>query len=396
MSGRVFVTDAQQRNALAIIRSLGKKNISVCAGEDTRFATSFYSKYCDDYFVYPNAEKNSQRFVEQLLEVVKEGQYNALFPVTNATVIPIVKNLKKFSKHTHVPLVNENIMMNAMDKGATIKIAQSVNIPCPKTFFIKDVSELEEIKQEIDYPVIVKPRIGYGARGVDLCKNPEELDFAYKNNLQNFGHSLIQEYLPRGGDEIGVYTLFNYDSEPRAVTVHRRIRSYPHTGGPSTLRETIEYPELVEQSFKLLQEFKWFGVAMVEYKVDPRDGIPKLMEINPRWWGSLPLSIFAGVDFPYLLYRLVMDGEIEKDLNYKIGVKCRWMLPGDVLHLLTAPNKPYVFKEFIKFKSKDMGYDILSSDDPGPSAGFILAVLRYLFDKDMWSFVIRKPLMESN
>lgn len=387
---KVLVTDGQQRNTLAITRSLGRKNIKVFVGEDTRFATSFYSKYCEDFFVYPNPEKNSDEFVKFLLEYLSENKFDVFFPVTNATVIPVVHNLDKFRKIVKVPLADKKIMMSAMDKGETIDFAKKCGVPVPRTVSPLNIDELND--ENLDYPVIVKPRVGYGARGVSLCQNKGEMLSAYKQNLSEYGPSLIQEYIPPGGDEVGVYTLFNNDSEPRAVTVHKRIRSYPHTGGPSTLRETIKNPALIEHAFTLLKEMKWFGVAMVEFRVDPRDNVPKLMEINPRWWGSLPLSIFSGVDFPYLLYKLSIQGDINKNLEYKVGVKCRWMLPGDILHLVTAPDKLKNLKEFIRFKQKDTGYDILSSDDPGALVGFLLAVMRFGLDKNMWQFIIRKPV----
>ncbi len=133
----------------------------------------------------------------------------------------------------------------------------------------------------------------------------------------------------------------------------------------------------------------WSGVAMVEFRVDPRDGIPKLMEVNPRFWGSLQLSILSGVDFPHLLYKLVTDGRLDRDLNYDVGVRCRWLLPGDLLWFMSTPDKRKNLREFARFNTN---YDILSRDDPGPTLGFTLAVARYLFDREMWDFILRKPI----
>ena len=70
---------------------------------------------------------------------------------------------------------------------------------------------------------------------------------------------------------------------------------------------------------------------MVEFKKDPRDGQCKLMEINPRFWGSLELSVLSGVNFPYLLYRMETEGDIEPVIDYKEGIRCRWLLPGDIV-----------------------------------------------------------------
>ena len=126
---------------------------------------------------------------------------------------------------------------------------------------------------------------------------------------------------------------------------------------------------------------------MVEFKVDPRDNQPKLMEVNPRWWGSLQLSILSGVNFPYLLYKLITEGDVEPVLNYEVGVRCRWLLPGDILWFLSAQHKLYNLPRFLKF---ERNYDILSWKDPGPTLGFLLASLRFAIDKDVWKCVVRR------
>lgn len=98
------------------------------------------------------------------------------------------------------------------------------------------------------------------------------------------------------GDAYGVSVLFN-KGEQRAIFTHKRLREYPISGGPSTLRESIRYPEIEEYALDLLTALNWHGVAMVEFRVDARDGKPKLIEINPGFWTGLPLAIYAGVDF---------------------------------------------------------------------------------------------------
>ena len=389
MQGKVLVTDAQMRSSLAVIRSLGKKGLEVTAGEETMFATGFFSKYCKRRLVYPSPKKSEEEFVNWLLKTLKREDYEVLFPVADATLGPIVEHEEEISEYTTIALPPRKIFMKAYDKGITLKIAMKIGVPCPTTYFIEDLDELKSLSRELEYPVIIKPRIGSGRRGVEVCNSPEELIASYCKISAEYGKLLIQEYIPHGG-EFGVYTLFNFNSEPRALTVQRRIRSYPVSGGPSTLRETIKNEkteEAVEIAFKLLKALGWVGVAMVEFRIDPRDNTPKLMEINPRFWGSLQLSILAGVDFPYLLYKMLTEGDVEPVLDYKVGVRCRWLLPGDILWFLSAPNKLKNLPEFLKFRTN---YDILSWDDPGPALGFMLATARYLFDREMWKFVLRR------
>jgi len=389
VSRKVIVCDAQMRSSLAVIRSLGKKEIEVTAGEETRFATGFFSKYCKHKVVYPSPKKNKEEFVNYLIKILQKNNYDALFPVADACLEPIINNEEEISKYTRIALPPRKIFMKAYDKQITLKIATENNIPHPKTYFVNDLDELYNIENKLEYPAVIKPRISSGRRGIEICNSFDELITNYKKIHSEYGKLLIQELIPYGG-EFGVYILFNYNSEPRAITVQRRLRSYPVSGGPSTLRETFKNEiseKSVETAFKLLKAMKWVGVAMVEFRIDARDGTPKLMEVNPRFWGSLQLSILAGVDFPYLLYKMIIDGDVEPVLDYKEGVRCRWLLPGDILWFLSAPNKLKNFKEFLKFNTPD---DILSWEDPGPTFGFMLATTRYLFDKEMRKFVLRR------
>jgi predicted ATP-grasp superfamily ATP-dependent carboligase len=141
---------------------------------------------------------------------------------------------------------------------------------------------------------------------------------------------------------------------------------------------------------QLLKALDWFGVAMVEFKLDPRDGIPKLMEINPRFWGSLALAIAAGVNFPLLLLRMSRGEDVEPIETYQTGKMCRWLLPGDVLHFLHNSRRMNLRPSFFRFRDRNMAYDILSLEDPLPVIGRILTPLAFLYDPDMKDWLRKK------
>ncbi|KAF5041169.1 ATP-grasp domain-containing protein [Methanoculleus sp.] len=387
--GTVFVTDAQMRSSLAVIRSLGKQGLDVTAGEETRYATGAFSRYCNRRLVYPSPKRKEEQFIEYLLETLRSTETDAIFPVADACLKPIIDHEEEISRYTQIALPPRDIFMKGYDKGVTLRIALDNGIPCPRTFFPENPDDAARIAGEIDYPVVVKPRVSSGRRGVRVCRDPETLIQAYAASASEFGPVVIQEFIPYGG-ELGVYTLLNERSELRAVTVQRRIRSYPISGGASTLRETIKDERsqaATEIALHLLKAMRWSGVAMVEFRIDARDGSLKLMEVNPRFWGSLHLSILSGVDFPYLLYQMLRDGDVEPVPDYQEGVECRWLLPGDILWYLSAPKTWQNLKEFLRFNTPD---DILSLHDPGPTLGFVLATARYALDSEMWRFVLRR------
>ena len=99
----------------------------------------------------------------------------------------------------------------------------------------------------------------------------------------------------------------------------------PAEGGLGVYNETTTAPELMEQAVALLSALDWHGPAQVEFKRDARDGQLRLMEVNPRFWGTLDLSIQAGIDFPYLTALAALQGDIEDCFDYQVGMRFRWL-----------------------------------------------------------------------
>ena len=385
---KVFVTNAQRRKALPIVRSLGEKGIHVTVGDTARFPFSAFSRYCRRTLVYPSPNATPNAFVDWLIEKLRRDGYDVIFPLDEDVIDAILPRRKEVEQYTRLPLPEIEQYCIARDKAETIKLAMKCNIACPKTYFAENPEELGSVANQLDFPLVIKPRRSFGGRGLVFTQTRETLKRDWLKVHQNYPFPLIQEFIPHGGDAFGVSALFNSKHEVRAVFVHRRIREYPVSGGPSTLRESVYNPTLMETGIELLRKLNWYGVAMVEFKVDPRDGQPKLMEINPRFWGSLPLAIHSGVDFPYLLYRMAIEGDIEPVLEYRVGVKCRWLL-GDFMHFLTNPDRFKLNPSFFHFSS-DTKYDVESFEDTFPSFGYFFSVLIRMFDKDFRKDVARR------
>ena len=372
----VLVTDGRSRASLAIVRSLGRRGIRVTSGEAFS-CTSFYSKYATRLF-YPDPDKHPELYMQKISEIVKEGDFDVVMPVRDSATLLLSKHKKQLSRFTRVPIADYDTLIKGRDKSRTLKIAIDNDIPCPQTCFIDNNNDLREIINELRFPVVIKPHKSSGSRGIKYVQSPEELGHVYDDVRNLYGEAMIQEFIPQGG-AYGVSMLFNH-GEPRAMFTHKRLREYPSSGGPSTLRESVKFPEMEKYATTLLKALDWHGVAMVEFRVDPRDGKPKLMEINPRFWGSLQLAIYSGVDFPYLLYKMAMDGDVEPIFEYKTGMKARWLLLGDILWFMGTPNKLKTLPEFLKFRG--MGYDVLSFRDPMPAMGVIIEGLKSMTIKE--------------
>ena len=387
--GRVLVTDAGCRNTVAAVRSLGSAGLEVVTADVTRVAMSRYSRYVREHRVYPSPTENPDDWIEWLRIELQRVPYDMVLPMDDDTVALCARYKGELARYTHVPTPDSATLSLAQDKSLTIRLAREVGVPVPRTVILEDVRQVSTLRKQLTFPVVIKPRQSAGSRGIVYVQRAEEFEIAYQQVHARYPLPIIQEYIPPGGEACGVFALFDEHHRPVATFAHRRLRSYPVRGGPSTLRESIRAPELVAQGVRLLEAMNWYGVAMVEFRQDPRDGGYKLMEINPRFWGSLALSIYAGVDFPYLLCRVAMGEEFEPVTTYRVGVRCRWLLPGDILHFLSNPQRFQMQPSFFYFDSNTAD-DFLSWRDPGPTLGFFLMAIRYLLDREKWRHVFRR------
>lgn len=392
---KVLVTDASERAALAVIRSLGRKNIEVAAGDSTRFSMGFMSKYCRQRILYPSPETEKTKFARALLKKVRDESFDALIPITDMAMVPIVERKEDFEQYTKVAAPDLSTATKVLDKIETLKIARQHDLPCPVTVFGENIDDARRFSKEIAYPVVVRPRrkvtwTGEKALILKVTSNNYAYDckdFITKwaklvSTLKKVGLDqdflMVQEFIP--GQGFGLEALM-HEGRPKATFVHKRLREYPVTGGASTLRESAKDDRLVRLGVKLLVALQWDGVAMVEFRLDRSTEEPMLIEVNGRFWGSLPLAISCGVDFPYLLYKSLIDNEDLANPKYEAGIKQRW-LAGDFLWLyssiINGGRRAKSIKEFLY--ASTVPDDILTLDDSAPFCNQMLFVLSLLAD----------------
>lgn len=384
---RVLVTDAQLRSSLAVIRSLGQAGISVVAADESRISTGRFSKYAKAFTRYPSPTDTEADFISWLCEYCDKADIDLVMPVSTWTTKAISRHYEAVSSVTNVPIQNFERMEPAWDKGQTLSIAEEVGIPVPETKYPISKSEAMTSAEKLGFPLVIKPRRSSGSRGIRYVESMEELESAYDSVSKEYKNPLLQEKLPTDGQGLGVGLLFDSNNESKASFTYKRLREYPPSGGPSTLRESTEDSTTLSYAKSLLRKMDWEGIAMVEFKVDERDGEPKLMEVNPRFWGSLHLPLYAGVDFPQRLYEYGMGESVVRDTEYEVGVQCRFLLPADLLNLLSRRNRGALM-EFFPVRDNDLYYDICSWDDPGPVCGRLLAMGRFSLSPEMWKKVI--------
>lgn len=374
---KVLVLDANQRSALAIIRSLGRHGVGVVAGDHLANSLGSASKYSSLSVVYSDPEKSPALFVREMITISRHHRVDTIIPATDLTTMILVSQpeLSQFADIVAPPAASYEALT---DKARLLELAASLQIAVPETRIADTRTAVEEAVREFGFPVVLKPARSRYLKGdriiatsVEILQDPARLS-ATLDRQHWLGDipCLVQRFV--AGRGAGVFALY-CPSGPLAWFAHRRIREKPPTGGISVLSESVPVdPTMQSAAAKLLSAVGWTGVAMVEFRISD-DGMPYLMEVNGRFWGSLQLAIDCGVDFPWLLYRLRKDLPSEVIAPFVSGKRLRWLL-GDldslIIELRHAPSivhKAHAVAAFLRsFADMRCRQEILRAHDPRP------------------------------
>lgn len=382
----VFVTDGDQRPALAIARSLARNlGASVIVGADRPDSLASSSRHCARHVTYPSPASAPEAFSRFLLDFLAREKVDVVLPVTDVTTHAVCARQEAIGRFAACAVPSLAAFEFASDKCALLRQASRHGVPIPSTEHVDGAAGLAGVIGRVRYPAVVKPiqsRIatpdGWVATGVHYAYSKAELLDLYARTDYLAAHpSLIQQRVV--GPGCGVFLLFDR-GRPIAEFAHRRLREKPPSGGVSVLCESVPVdPVLREHAVRLLAPLAWHGVAMAEFKQDAETGRTYLMEINGRFWGSLQLAIDAGVDFPALTCALALGRRPARTPAFRPGIKSRW-LAGDLDHLLlrtfkrdvdlrldsSAPSRWRTLLRFFDFFARDVRYDVLSASDPRP------------------------------
>ena len=379
----VFITNGQSRQSLAIVRALGQKGIKVTVGSHKRFNPAAHSRWASDKVRYPSPETNPEKFMSFMMDYLARNPHDVIIPTIDKTCDIVIEHLDQLSAHTKIALPARAVYEQARDKGKTITAAEKSLIPHPKTYQPKNAKKAQTATKELGYPLIIKARKGSGSQGIAIVTTERKFPRAYDKINKQFPQPLVQEYIPAGGGNYGTMILVDKNQQPQATFAYRSIREFPLRGGIGSLYESCYLPKLIKHSLKVLKQIKWVGFAQLDFRVDPRDGEAKIMEINPRFPASLCLATQCGIDFPFLLTQQLMKQPLDNTSSYSAGRLSRWLIPGDILHFLTSPDRFKLCPSFFDFSGSQDG--LLSIRDPLPTGVTIMYMLSRGFRPEVLS-----------
>jgi len=371
--------------ALGVVRSLGRRNIPVCVIYEADDRLAGASRYARPVLTWPPGDESVR--ANFLIDLARSRGMEgwAVIPSGDETAAFLARRHAELSQWYRLTVPPWNVIRWAYDKRLTYTLATRVGVAIPRTAWPGSHQTLSAL--EVPFPAVLKPAVKKDVNSLTTEKvwpvaSQTELErrFAEASDLIDPELLMVQEIVPGGGETQFSFAAVCREGRPVASLTARRTRQYPaQFGRASTFVETIACPEIVQPSLRLLGALRYSGLIELEYKRDARDGVFKLLDMNPRVWGWHSLCTDAGVDFPWLMWLLV-NGDDVPPCEARLGVG--WLrvstdTPTALTELLAGRLSLHEYRR--SFRRPHSG-PIFALDDPLPGlAEFPL--LAYVFAK---------------
>lgn len=323
----IAVVLGMTETGLGVIRSLGRNGIKVI-GLDYRKDVAFWSRYAES-FICPHPLRESSSFRQFMLSLSKKYTCRpVLFLTSDDFVLSVSRMRANLSPYFLLNIPSEDVVESIINKRMQYEKAKEVDVPIPKTFYPQSNEELQKLQDDLKYPLFIKGCYSYiwkenfGSLKGFFVENKEEL---YEKLGMIFKKSIpvmIQEVIP--GPDSNHFKVSIYISQsavPLLVFTLRKIRQFPIRFGVGSCVESIDYPELLDIGLKYFMGINYRGIGSAEFKLDEKDNVLKLIELNPRLWQQNILSTVCGMNFPMVQY-LDLTGEQPQPVNgFKKNIK---------------------------------------------------------------------------
>lgn len=369
---------------LVAARSLGRQGIPVYGADFSPWSLGRFSRYCTHVPEICEASRadDADALASTLVDFAERRETSPVLYLTNDDYIEaLTPHARRLQEHFRMTTDLTGVAGRFLDKAEFYRICEGAGVDLPKTFWPDDEDDVRAISDEVAYPAIVKPARGHrlrdamGGDKVAVAESADELLRHYAELAEIDPRLLVQEVVPGGEDRIVVAGCYlDSASRVRAMFVGRKLRQYPHDFGSASLAESCAHPEVAALSRDFLRDVGFVGLCGTEFKVDPRDGRPKMIEINPRLTLWMGLTRAAGVDLPLVAYRDAVQAELP-ETRQENGVRWTYLARDLQTSLRYLKTGRLTFRSWIGSFGGTKEEAVAAADDPGPALGYPIYAL---------------------
>ena len=334
----LLVTNTRNSQAYSVIRALrphSKKIVVTMFGKNrlaARLSHAANSRLVDKRYYVPSPvedwragkiqRENTAReeaYIQAVLRICEKEKIETIFPSFDPQVYVFSKNKERFEKlGILIPIPDYDVVVVPLDKYRTIQAAQETEFPYPRTFLPEGEKNLKWVAAELGFPLVLKHRFTAAGRGFAVVRTLSEL----LNKAKVFTSQnpyIIQEYIP-GREQHNLFLALDRQGTLKMALSSENVRSFYrlHVNFPLARRGLGPHP-FARQAEALANKIGWWGGMTIQMKVDPRDGVPKLMEINPRIGEGRWQLVAIGINEPLMCLEVAKGKDVEVVKNWPAG-----------------------------------------------------------------------------
>jgi len=356
---------------LGVIRALGIMGVPIIAVYYDSSDMGYLSEYVKEKIYAPHPVKAEGQFIDLLIDSATRFSGGLLIPASDETLTTVSRHKNLLEHHYIVACTEWEITEQFIDKKHTYALADTVGVPAPKTIVPQSIEDLERYSQAIHYPCLVKPSQSH--RYYDLFKKKmvrvdklDQMVTAYQQATDAGLEVMLQEIIYGDDSHSANYNSYFWNGEPLVEFTAQQLRKAPPEFGAPRVVMSEDIPEVIEPGRRILRAMGFYGYSCTEFKKDSHDGVYKLMEVNGRHNRSSLLAVRCGLNFPWLQYQHLVQGEVPSPSHYRTGIY--WIsLDRDVFNSIKYCRKErYPLIQYIRPYLLPHVFDIFAWTDAKP------------------------------
>ena len=365
---KVLILEGYCKQCLPFIRGFKNLGCEVTILCETKLDCGYASRLPDHKILGICDLKRPKESERYIVNLVKTGNYDLVYPLFDFSARILSHHKEELSQYAVIYANDKDVFDKANDKNEVMRVCMANDIPCPRTIF--DVSSIDDVeKSGIEFPIIIKPRRMYGARGYHRFNDINEMKEYVRERGISLSDYVVQEFIPEGSRLMGANIFVDRDGEIKSSYLYICEHIYPEDGGTSTLNAILIREDIRKYCNKLVKIMNLRGEVGVDLMIDSRNNVGKVIEINVRPVHGVSVGFFFGVDNA----RQVMEdafGDTVTDMKINRTDTAVRITQTDVLWFLSSPDR-------FKRSPKKLGYKHVKEqmffwDDPLPWFAFLL------------------------
>lgn len=370
----ILILEGYARQCLPYMREFKKFGLEVSLLCQTKMDCGYASRLPDHKILGTCDPERYDESEKYIVDLVKTGKFDLVFPLVDFSASILANNKEELSKYAIICANDKDVFNRSQDKLEVMKSCMEADVPHPKT--LVNVTSIEDVfASGIQFPIIIKPRRGCGAKGFHKFETADEFENCIRDNNITLTDMVVQECLPIESLVMSDNIFIDRKGDIKSSFLYGCYRVYPIKGGTGTFNISFDRKDIHKQCARLVKAMNLKGCVGVDLMIDSRDNIAKVIEINPRTLACSKIGFMAGVNQAQQTLEDVYGFEVTPMMEYKSDMRCR-MSQTDTLWFIKSPERFKAKPSW--FSQKNTKDQTFSWDDPLPWFAFLLRGLTRL------------------